>query len=113
MSQTTVPEVETPEVEAKTRDTFMKRISKERAIVEANCFPYDPAKDRKRLTAMEVDADVIEQIIAGKVAKIEERKAGFDRVQVGSDLLCALEFFVIEQEEKRLANLTKVSAAAK
>ena len=108
MSETT----ETTEVhEAKTRDTFMKKIQPIREIVEANCFPYDSAKDRRRLLAMDLDPSEVDSIIERKSAKISERKSSYDRVKLASDLLCALEFFVIEQEEKRLANIAKLSAA--
>jgi len=101
---------ETETKEVKTRETLRKAIASELETIEAHCFPYDSASDRKRLLAMDLPVAQVDSIIAGKTARIEEKKSSYDRVKLASDLLCAVEFFVIDQEEKRLANIAKLTA---
>lgn len=95
------------------RETLQNHyIAKELAIIESYCGkPYDAEAKLVSLQRMGASEEEAKGIVARNVASRESLKDSVDRVKLASDLLCAVEFYVLDTEAKRLAAIAKVAAA--
>ena len=79
-------------------------IAKELAVIKSYCGPkYDAEARTAGLLRNGATEEEAATIVAREVAKRENVGAGVDRTKLASDLLCAVEFYVIDTEAKRVA----------
>lgn len=86
-------------------------IAKELAVIESYCGPkFDAVARTAGLLRNGATEDEAAVIVARETAKQETLGSNVDRGKLASDLLCAVEFYVIDQAAKLKAAVEKQKA---
>lgn len=98
---------------SKTRETLGGfYIAKELAVIEGYCKPYDSEAKFNALVRDGASKEEAQVIVDRNVAsRSKDKPSGEQRMTLALNVLAGVEFYVLDQEAKRLASIAKVAAA--
>lgn len=87
-------------------------LAKELAVIEGYCKPYDSEAKFNALVRGGATSEEAQAIVDRNVSsRNSEKPSGEARMTLALNVLAGVEFYVLDQEAKRLASIAKVAAA--